>query len=64
MPRNQDPHVVRRGHGNWSILKEGNKRDSFTGLTRDQAKKKAKQTADKEGTNPVYHDNDGKFSKS
>ena len=33
-------------------------------LTRDQAKKKANYIADNEGTNPVYHDRKGKFSKS
>ena len=64
MPSNQDPHVVRRGHGNWSILKEGNTRDSHTGLTREEAKKKAREIANKEGTNPVYHDKKGDFSKN
>lgn len=63
MASKQDPHVVRRGPGNWSILKEGNQRDSFTGLSRQQAKKKADEIADREGTNPVYHDRGGKFSK-
>jgi len=62
MPSYQDPHVVRRSHGNWSIRKEGNTRDSFTGLTREQAKKKANDIADREGTNPVYHDKKGRFS--
>ena len=63
MTSKQDPHVVRRGHGNWSVLKEGNQRDSFTGLSRDQAKETANEIADREGTNPVYHDTSGKFSK-
>lgn len=63
MPSNQDPHVVRRGNGNWSIRKERNKRDSYTGLTRDEAKKKAREIAEREKTNPVYHDKTGKFSK-
>ena len=64
MAKKKDPHVVRRGHGKWSILKEGNKRDSFTGLTKDQAKRKANEIADHEGTNAVYHDKSGKFSKN
>ncbi len=64
MAQKQDPHVVRRGHGNWSILKEGNKRDSYTNLTREQAKQKARDIANKEGTNPVYHDRSGKFSSN
>ena len=63
MPSNQDPHVVYRGNKNWAVRKENNQRDSFSGLGRSQAKKKANDVADKDGTNPHYHDKKGKFSK-
>ena len=64
MAKKKDPHLVyRRKTKDWSIIKEGNKRDSDSGLTRQQGKKKTKQIAKKEDTNPVYHDKKGKFSE-
>ena len=63
MTSKQDPHVVRRGHGNWSVLKEGTNVIRLPVLSRDQAKETANEIADREGTNPVYHDTSGKFSK-
>lgn len=64
MPKKKDPHLVyRRKTKDWSIIKEGNKRDSVSGLTRQQGKQKTKQIAKKEGANPVYHDKKGKFSE-
>lgn len=64
MAKNQDPHVVQRGPESWSVIKEGDQRDSYTGLSREEAKKKAIEIAKRDGTNPVYHDKSGKFSKS
>ncbi|MCY4071084.1 MAG: hypothetical protein OXG60_07280 [Chloroflexi bacterium] len=65
MAKNKDPHLVyRRKTKDWSVIKEGNKRDSHTGLTRQQGKTKTKEIADREGTNPNLHGKDGKFSKN
>ena len=65
MAKKKDPHLVyRRKTKDWSIIKERNKRDSVSGLTRQQGKKKTKEIADKERTSPNYHDKDGKFSKN
>ena len=63
MAKQKDPHLVYRPKTrDWSVIKEGNKRDSFSGLNRQQGKKKTKEIADREGTNPVFHDKSGKFS--
>lgn len=64
MAQKKDPHVLYRGNNKWFVLKEGNQRDSFSELSRTQAKKKANSIADKEGTSPHYHDKSGKFSKN
>lgn len=65
MAKQKDPHLVYRPKTNdWSIIKEGNTRDSFFGMTRPEGKIKVEEIADKEGTNPVLHDKSGKFSKN
>lgn len=62
MAKNQDRHVVGRSHGNWSVQKRGDQRDSFVELSREQAEKKAREIAERQGTNPIYHDKSGRFT--
>ena len=64
MAKNEDPQVVRRIRGNWSVQEEGDQRESVTCLSEQQAKSRAKEIADQEGTNPVFHDRRGKFSRN
>lgn len=60
MTKKKNQHVVRRENG-WAVRGEGNSRDTAHTNTQQEAIERAKQIAQREGSEVIIHGRDGKI---